>query len=101
MNYTLLDYAVMWGASFALVFLLGIQSKNVQRSHYLAAVLTSFGISVGNFTFTKYASAGSLDAFFACAAGGCMGIAFSIWLSDNVLHKEHRTQTFCQQQEHS
>lgn len=89
MNHTLLDYGVMWAASFALVFLLGLQSKNVQRSRYLAAIITSFGISVGNFTFIKYAAAGTLDAFFICAVGGCMGIAFSIWFADNVMHKNH------------
>lgn len=87
LDYTLLDYTLMWAASFALVFLLGLQSKNVQRSRYLAAVVTSFGISVGNFTFIKYAAVGTLDAFWVCAVGGCMGIAFSIWFSDNVLHK--------------
>lgn len=90
MNHSLLDYGVMWAASFALVFLLGIQSKNVQRSRYLAAVITSFGISVGNFTFIKYAAIGTLDAFCVCAAGGCMGIAFSIWFADNILHKRRK-----------
>jgi hypothetical protein len=90
-NHSLFEYLIMWAASFALVFLLGIQSKNVQRSRYLAAVITSFGISVGNFTFVKYASAGTLDAFWACALGGCMGIAVSIWVSDHVLHKRHLT----------
>lgn len=88
MNHSLFDYGLMWAASFALVFLLGIQSKNVQRSRYLLAITTSFGISVGNFTFIKYAAAGTLDAFFVCAAGGCMGIAFSIWFADNVLHRD-------------
>lgn len=87
MNHSLIDYAAMWSATFALVFLLGIQSRNVQRSHYFAAILTSLGISIGNFTFIKFAAAGTFDAFAVCAVGGCMGIAFSIWFSDNVLHK--------------
>ena len=97
MNHSLLDYGVMWAASFALVFLLGIQSKNVQRSRYLAAIVTSFGISVGNFTFIKYAAVGTLDAFWVCAVGGCMGIAFSIWFADNVLHRGHAKGGFVSQ----
>ena len=91
MNHTPFEYLIMWSASFALVFLLGVQSKNVQRSRYFAAVITSLGISIGNFTFVKYASAGTFDAFLACALGGCMGIAGSIWVSDNVLHRRHQT----------
>ena len=80
------DYFAMFFASFTVVFLLGLQSKNVNQSRYFAAILTSFGISASNFTFVKYASNGNSTAFWVCAAGGCLGIAFSIWFYDNILH---------------
>lgn len=81
------DYCIMFFSSFLLVFLLGIQSKNVNQSRYVSAVVTSFGISLAQFFFVKYAAAGDYAVFFTCAAGGCIGIAFSIWFYDNVLHR--------------
>lgn len=73
------DYFVMFWSSFFAVFLLGLQSKNVNQSRYMAAVITSFGISVSQFTFVKYAANGSYDVFGVTAVGGCAGIACSIW----------------------
>ena len=83
---TIADYFAMFFASFFVVFLLGLQSKNVNQSRYTAAIVTSFGISVSNFTFVKYASTGGHASFWVCAIGGCLGIAFSIWFYDNILH---------------
>jgi hypothetical protein len=82
-----IDYLLMFWSSFFVVFLLGIQSKNVMQSRYVAAVATSFGISVSNFLFAKYASVGGVLEFFTCAVGGCIGIACSIWFYDNVLRR--------------
>lgn len=83
----LLDYLLLFGASFAVVFLLGVQSRNVNQGRYLAAVMTSFGISVANFTFVKYAATGTLAAFIPAAAGGCLGIACAIWFSKHVIER--------------
>lgn len=85
MSYGAADYLLMFAANFAVVFLLGLQSRNVTAGRYVAAIVTSFGISVANFTFIKYAADGSLDAFAFCAAGGCVGIAASIWFYENVI----------------
>jgi hypothetical protein len=74
-----LQLLLLFATSFGSVFLLGIQSKNVNQGRYLAAVVTSFGISVGQFTFAHAAASGSLYAFLVSAAGGCCGIASSIW----------------------
>lgn len=90
MNYQPLEYATMFVAMFATVFLLGLQSRNVQASRYYAAIVVSFGISVCNFLFTKYVATGSMDAFVFCATGGCCGIAFSIWFYDNVMSMNKR-----------
>ena len=69
----------MFIANFFVVFLLGLQSRNVNEGQYIAAVITSFGISVSQFLFVKYAANGDIWVFLICAMGGCCGIAFSIW----------------------
>lgn len=89
MTLALTDYALMFVGSFVLVFLLGIQSRNVVAGRYLAAIITSFGISVSNFIFVKYAATGSYDVFFVNAVGGCLGIAGSILFSKRILERKH------------
>lgn len=88
MTFGLFDYLSMFAASFFVVFLLGVQSKNVQQSRMFAAVVTSFGISVSQFLFVKYAATGSISAFFVMAVAGCMGIATAIWFHDTHLQKK-------------
>lgn len=88
MTHHFVEYLLMFVGSFVLVFLLGLQSRNVVAGRYLAAVATSFGISVSQFVFVKYAATGSYDVFFVNAAGGCSGIAGSIWFYKNIL--EHK-----------
>lgn len=77
-------------ASFFVVFLLGLQSKNVNQGRYVWAVLTSFGISVSNFTFVRYAATGDMVTFWVSAFGGCVGIATSIWFHQNIIPKIER-----------
>lgn len=89
MTHTLADYAAMFFSNFFVVFLLGLQSKNVNAGRYAAAVVTSLGISVGNFIFVKYVAAGSYDVFAVCAVGGAVGIAVSIWFYQNFMEKRH------------
>ncbi|WKZ86325.1 hypothetical protein N5B55_05065 [Ralstonia pickettii] len=84
-----LELVALAGATFFSVFLMGLQSRNVNQGRYLASVVTSFGISVGNFTFARYASTGSLAAFFTSAAGGMAGIAFAIWFYKRFMEKRH------------
>lgn len=64
--------------TFLNVFLIGMQSRNVMSSRILAAVITSFGISIANFTFIHFAATGSILAFLVSAVGGCLGITGSI-----------------------
>lgn len=90
MSYSALNYLLMFGSSFFMVFLLGLQSKNVNQGHYLAAIITSFGISVANFLFVKYAAAGDYLVFAVCATGGCCGIAASIWFYKHVIERRQR-----------
>ena len=84
----LADGLILFGSSFAVVFLLGIQSKNVMHSRYVAAMLTSLGISAANFLFVKYASVGGSIEFFTAAVGGMLGIASSIYLYDKFTRRK-------------
>lgn len=81
------ESALVFFGAFISVFLLGLQSKNVNQGRYLAAVVTSFGISVSQFIFIKYAAAGSLVVFALSAAGGCLGITCSIWFYQVFLER--------------
>lgn len=83
-----LELVFLFGVTLFSVFLLGVQSRNVNQGRYIAAVVTSFGISIGNFTFARYASTGSLAAFFASAVGGMAGIALSIWFYQRFMEKK-------------
>lgn len=89
MSYSLIDILTMFWSNFGVVFLLGLQSKNVMHSRYVAAVVTSFGISIAQFIFVKYAATGNLTVFFVCAAGGCAGIAASILFHDKVIARKY------------
>lgn len=87
-----LDYVILFFGSFFSIGLLGIQSKNVQASRYVAAGVTSFLISLANAIFVHYvASAGSYAALLVAAVGASCGIMSSIWFYDNVL--KHRLKT--------
>lgn len=88
---TIADYLTMFASSLCVVFLLGIQSKNVMNSRYLAAVLTSAGINVAQFIFVKYAAAGALSTLAVTTAGGCTGIACAILFYDHVLGRKAKT----------
>lgn len=85
---TYIDYAIAFSCNFAVVFLLGLQSKNVNNGRYVAAIITSFWLSVSQTVFVKYMSAGGFDIFLAAAIGGCMGIATSIWFYDKYMKKK-------------
>lgn len=79
---SLFDYVMMFVAAYSSVFLLGLQSKNVQASRIAAAIYTSIGISISQFIFVKYSATGSLLAMVCMTAGGALGIASSIYIHD-------------------
>ena len=57
----MIEYGILFIASFFLVGLLGLQSRNVQHSRYLAAATTSMAISLSNFIFVKSVAVGGID----------------------------------------
>ncbi len=93
MSYAATAYLLIFCSSFVVVFLLGLQSKNVNQGRYVAAMLTSLGISVSQFVFVKYAAVGSLDVLFVSAAGGVLGIASSMWFHRHVIEKRFKAKS--------
>jgi len=81
------DFAIIFVGAFVSVFLLGLQSKNVNQGRYLAAIVTSLGISVSQFIFVRYASSGDYAVLAVSAAGGCCGIAAAIWFYQTFLER--------------
>ena len=88
-----LDAAIIFLGNFTVVFLLGIQSRNVQAGRYLAAVLTSAGINVSNFIFVKYAANGAIAVLGVSTLGGCAGIATAIWFYQHVIERKFNMAT--------
>ena len=83
----MIDYIILFTASFFLVGLLGLQSKNVQHSRYLSAALTSMAITIANFVFVKVVATGGLDMMLTGMVGGACGIIVAIYAHDHHLMK--------------
>jgi hypothetical protein len=85
---SLADAAIIFAGAFTVVFLLGLQSRNVVAGRYGAAVMTSAGISLSQFIFVKYAASGSLAVLLISTLGGCLGIASAIWFYQHVIERK-------------
>ena len=83
----ILDYTILFFASFSLVGLLGLQSKNVQGSKYIAAAVTSVAISIANFFFVKIVASGNYEALAIASVGGALGIMTAIYIYDKINKK--------------
>lgn len=81
---TLVDIFIIYSATFSNVFLLGFQSKNVHKSRYFLAFLTSIGITLAQYFFVRYGANEQNGMLFLVIAGlgGGMGIVFAIYLHD-------------------
>lgn len=81
-------HIIVLAASFIVVFLLGLQSRNVNQGRYIAAVITSAGIAVSQFYFVKIVATGTVETLLFSLIGGCAGIAFSIWFHQHVIERK-------------
>jgi len=84
---SMIQYIILFISAFFMVGLLGLQSKNVQHSRYLAAALTSMAISCSNFIFVKAVSVGGYDTLLTVMVGGASGIICAIYAHDHHLMK--------------
>jgi len=85
----MIHYITLFLASFFLVGLLGLQSKNVQNSQYFMAALTSMAISISNFIFVKSIAFGGYNTLYILMAGGACGICCAIYIHDHLLSRKN------------
>lgn len=86
----MMSYVMLFFAAFFMVGLLGLQSKNVQHSRYLAAAMTSMGISLSNYIFVKSVAMGGIDTLLIVMVGGASGIMAAIYAHDHHLMKRSK-----------
>ena len=83
------DHLLLFVSTFANVFLLGFNSKNIMHSRYVLAFFTSLGITLAQYFFVRYAAeGGGLTFLMISGAGGSLGIISAIWIHDNFTSKE-------------
>lgn len=94
-----LPVALLFFSSLFMVFLLGMQSLNVNGGHYMAAAVTSILIGVCNFFVLRYIPTSqdmSFWPFIAYIAGGPIGIVLSI-----LFHQKFRKRNSESENKHS
>ena len=74
-------------STFGLVFLLGLQSQNVNNGHYVGAFCTSFGISASQLVLYKLAPDADGAQLAAYIAGGPLGIISSMWAHRRIFRR--------------
>lgn len=84
--------AIIFAATFVVVFALGFQSLTVNQGHYRAAFLNSFLISAANLAILKYVpQAHGAYEYLAYMTGGPLGIITSMYVHRRTLGKKRRT----------
>jgi len=79
----------IFAAQFVVIWMLGLQSINVNRGHYVLAALTSFGLGIVGFYVTGVVAMvfqnGMLNTMFISfiVAGPC-GIVTSMWTHKHI-----------------
>lgn len=78
--------ALLFAASFAVVFLLGLQQLNVERGHRLAAFITSPLLALAYLCLFKLLPfSTSAVQIAAHLLGGAIGIVTSMWMHPHLL----------------
>ena len=84
----------LFAAAFFTVFLLGFQQKNVHGNHYLAAVVTSFGIGTAQIFLWRLVPGATPSQIAATLAGGPVGIVSAMYLHPRLMRrKTHKGKT--------
>ena len=83
-----MNHLLVFGSSLILTLLLGIQSKNVNQSRYLASAVTSMCLVGCQIMFTHFAIKGTPLDMFLMMLAGAIGIMSSIWLHDRFTQRQ-------------
>lgn len=84
----MIEALIIFGASFLIVFLLAIQSKNTNASRYLAAAITAVGIAACNYALIKLISVTDWRLFGYYASGSALGVMSGIFAYDKLMTKK-------------
>ncbi|MDP1925732.1 MAG: hypothetical protein Q8K57_13240 [Thiobacillus sp.] len=80
-----MTHLALFLSAFFTVFLLGWQQKNVHGGHYLAAVITSFGIGGAQIFLWRLVPEANASQIAATLAGGPFGIVAAMWLHPRMM----------------
>lgn len=74
-------------SAFTTVFLLGFQQKNVHGNHYLAAIVTSFGIGGAQIFLWRLVPDANATQIVATLIGGPVGIVAAMWGHPKIMKR--------------
>jgi hypothetical protein len=78
------SHLTLFLSAFATVFLLGFQQMNVSGRHYVAAVVTSFGIGIAQIFLWRLVPSASVSEIAATLCGGPVGIVCAMWAHPKI-----------------
>jgi len=79
-----MTYLTLLASAFATVFLLGVQQMNVHGRHYLAAIVTSFGIGAAQIFLWRLVPSATPVEIAATLCGGPVGIVAAMWVHPRI-----------------
>lgn len=80
-----MTHLALFASAFLTVFLLGFQQKNVHGEHYLAAIVTSFGIGGAQIFLWRLVPDANATQIIATLAGGPVGIVAAMYLHPRIM----------------
>lgn len=82
-----MTHLALFASAFFTVFLLGFQQKNVHGNHYLAAIITSFGIGAAQIFLWRLIPSADMGQIAATLAGGPVGIVGAMWAHPKLMRR--------------
>lgn len=79
-----MTHITLFSSAFATVFLLGIQQQNVIGRHYIAAIITSFGIGAAQIFLWRLVPSANWTEITATLCGGPVGIISAMYLHPRI-----------------
>lgn len=80
-----MTHLALFASAFCVVFLLGFQQKNVHGEHYVAAVVTSFGIGIAQIFLWRLVPDATGSQIIATLCGGPSGIVAAMYLHPRIM----------------
>lgn len=83
-----MTHLALFASAFFTVFMLGIQQKNVHGEHYLAAIVTSFGIGGAQIFLWRLVPDANASQIVATLLGGPFGIIAAMYLHPRLMRRK-------------